>query len=127
MAGMAGHKNRRWRLSGKPLKAVFTGGPSNNLLTPVDLDVALDFESVRARGSSLGTGAMIVVSEGTGIVKRVAEYLRFFASPFVFVRALLLTVGEMVKELWPFVYAAIAILWGVFLWVVVSGFRRQRA
>jgi NADH-quinone oxidoreductase subunit F len=66
-------------LSGKPLKAVFTGGPSNNLLTPIDLDVALDFESVRARGSSLGTGAMIVVSDGTGIVKRVAEYMRFFA------------------------------------------------
>ncbi len=66
-------------LSGKPLKAVFTGGPSSNMLTPVDLDVAMDFESIRARGSSLGTGAMIVVSEGTGIVKRVAEYMRFFA------------------------------------------------
>jgi NADH-quinone oxidoreductase subunit F len=66
-------------LSGKPLKAVFTGGPSNTLLTPDDLDVNLDFESLRARGSSLGTGAMIVVSEGTGMVKRVAEYARFFA------------------------------------------------
>ncbi len=66
-------------LSGKPLKAVFTGGPSSTLLTPADLDVALDFESLRARGSNLGTGAMIVVSEGTGIVKRVAEYERFFA------------------------------------------------
>ncbi len=66
-------------LSGKPLKAVFTGGPSSTLLTPADLDVALDFDSLRARGSNLGTGAMIVVSEGTGIVKRVAEYERFFA------------------------------------------------
>jgi NADH-quinone oxidoreductase subunit F len=66
-------------LSGKPLKAVFTGGPSNTLLTPDDLDVNLDFESLRERGSSLGTGAMIVVSEGTGMVKRVAEYARFFA------------------------------------------------
>lgn len=66
-------------LSGKPLKAVFTGGPSNTLLTPDDLDVAMDFESLRERGASLGTGAMIVVSEGTGIVKRVAEYARFFA------------------------------------------------
>jgi uncharacterized membrane protein YvlD (DUF360 family) len=28
------------------------------------------------------------------------QYLRFFASPFVFVRALLLAVGEVVKELW---------------------------
>lgn len=66
-------------LSGKPPKAVFTGGPSSTLLTPVDLDVALDFDSLRARGANLGTGAMIVISEGTGIVKRVAEYERFFA------------------------------------------------
>lgn len=66
-------------LSGKPLKAVFTGGPSSSLLTPVDLDVAMDFDSLRARGANLGTGAMIVISEGTGIVKRVAEYERFFA------------------------------------------------
>jgi NADH-quinone oxidoreductase subunit F len=66
-------------LSGKPLKAIFTGGPSNTLLTPADLDVGLDFDSLRARGGSLGTGAMIVISEGTGIVKRVAEYVRFFA------------------------------------------------
>ncbi len=66
-------------LSGKPLKAVFTGGPSSTLLTPADLDVAMDFDSLRARGSNLGTGAMIVISEGTGIVKRVAEYERFFA------------------------------------------------
>ncbi len=66
-------------LVGKELKAVFTGGPSNTILTPKDLDVPLDFESVRERHSSLGTGAMIVVSEGTGIVKRVAEYLDFFA------------------------------------------------
>jgi NADH-quinone oxidoreductase subunit F len=63
----------------RKLKAVFTGGPSNTILTPKDLDVPLDFESVRARRSSLGTGAMIVISEGTGIVKRVAEYVDFFA------------------------------------------------
>ncbi len=66
-------------LSGKPIKAVFTGGPSNTLLTPDELDVALDFDSLKERGAALGTGAMIVVSEGTGIVKRVAEYVRFFA------------------------------------------------
>ncbi len=66
-------------LLGKKLKAVFTGGPSNTILTPKDLDVPLDFDSVRARRSSLGTGAMIVISEGTGIVKRVSEYVDFFA------------------------------------------------
>ncbi|MEJ8852886.1 complex I 51 kDa subunit family protein [Variovorax rhizosphaerae] len=66
-------------LQGKAFKAVFTGGPSNTLLTKGDLDVPLDFDSVRQRRSRLGTGAMIVVSEGTGIVRKVAEYVNFFA------------------------------------------------
>ena len=66
-------------LQGKEFKAVFTGGPSNTLLTKDDLDVPLDFDSVRQRRSRLGTGAMIVVSEGTSIVRKVAEYVSFFA------------------------------------------------
>jgi NADH-quinone oxidoreductase subunit F len=66
-------------LDGRAFKAVFTGGPSNTLLTARDLDVALDFDSVRARRSRLGTGAMIVISEGTSIVRKVAEYVAFFA------------------------------------------------
>ena len=60
-------------LAGKAFKAVFTGGPSNTLLTPADLDVPLDFDSVRERGSRLGTGAMIVVSEGTSILRKTAD------------------------------------------------------
>jgi len=63
----------------KKIKAVFTGGASSTILTPKDIDVPLDFDSVHERGSSLGTGAMIVVSEGTGIVKRVTEYVNFYA------------------------------------------------
>jgi NADH-quinone oxidoreductase subunit F len=66
-------------LDGRAFKAVFTGGPSNTLLTARDLDVALDFDSVRTRQSRLGTGAMIVISEGTSIVRKVAEYVEFFA------------------------------------------------
>jgi NADH-quinone oxidoreductase subunit F len=67
-------------LQGRSFKAVFTGGPSNTLLTRMDLDVALDFQSVRAQQSRLGTGAMIVISEGTSIVRKVAEYVDFFAN-----------------------------------------------
>lgn len=67
-------------LVGKKLKAIFTGGPSNTILTEKDLDVHLDFKSVSERRSALGTGAMIVVSHGAGIVKRVAQYADFFAS-----------------------------------------------
>ncbi|WP_373741040.1 NADH-quinone oxidoreductase subunit F [Neisseria sp.] len=67
-------------LEGRRFKAVFTGGPSNTLLTAKDLDVPLDFVSVRERKSSLGTGAMIVISEGTSVVRKVAEYVEFFAT-----------------------------------------------
>ncbi len=67
-------------LGGRPFKAVFTGGPSNTLLTAADRDVALDFDSLRAHGSRLGTGAMIVIGEGTSIVRRTAEYIAFFAN-----------------------------------------------
>ncbi|MFK5949587.1 MAG: NADH-ubiquinone oxidoreductase-F iron-sulfur binding region domain-containing protein [Methylococcales bacterium] len=74
------YKYGKGMLVGKKLKAVFTGGPSNTILTEKDLDVNLDFKSVAERRSALGTGAMIVVSQGTGIVKRVAQYVEFFAS-----------------------------------------------
>lgn len=74
------HEHGGGMLAGEPFKAVFTGGPSNTLLTPNDLDVALDFDSLQARGSRLGTGAMIVVGEGTSIVRRTAEYVSFFAA-----------------------------------------------
>ncbi|MDO5640583.1 MAG: NADH-ubiquinone oxidoreductase-F iron-sulfur binding region domain-containing protein [Neisseria sp.] len=67
-------------LEGRAFKAVFTGGPSNTLLTAADLDVAMDFASVRERHSSLGTGAMIVISEGTSVVRKVSEYVEFFAA-----------------------------------------------
>lgn len=67
-------------LQGRPFKAAFTGGPSNTLLTAADLDAPLDFDSLRERHASLGTGAMIVISAGTSIVRKVAEYVDFFAN-----------------------------------------------
>ncbi len=67
-------------LAGRGFKAVFTGGPSNTLLTAGDLDVPMDFDSLRLRGSRLGTGAMIVVGEGTSILRKTAEYVGFFAA-----------------------------------------------
>ncbi len=62
---------------GRAFKAVFTGGPSNTLLTAADLDVALDFNSVREHHSSLGTGAMIVISEGTSVVREARNMWNF--------------------------------------------------
>jgi NADH-quinone oxidoreductase subunit F len=66
-------------LEGHPFKAVFTGGPSNTLLGPADLDIPLDWDSLRSAGARLGTGAMIVESETASIVARVADYVDFFA------------------------------------------------
>ncbi|HJU57885.1 MAG TPA: SLBB domain-containing protein, partial [Actinomycetota bacterium] len=55
-------------LGGRRLKAWTPGGSSTPMLTDEHLDVALDFESVAAAGSLLGTGAIIVMDETDCIV-----------------------------------------------------------
>ena len=47
----------RGMLQGRDFKAVFTGGPSNTLLTRRDLDVPLDFDSVRRAAVAPGDRA----------------------------------------------------------------------
>jgi len=63
----------------RKLKAVFTGGPSNSILTADELTLPLDFDSLKQHNAALGTGAMIVVAEGNPILPHIAEYLDFFA------------------------------------------------
>jgi hypothetical protein len=47
------------------------------------------------------TSQLVMSRAGSGgLLGPGRQYLRFFAGPFVFVRAILMTVGEMVKELW---------------------------
>lgn len=60
------------------LKAVFPGGPSQALLVEKDLDVTLDFESLKERGSGLGTGAVMVLSDTTCIVSTALYFSSFF-------------------------------------------------
>ncbi|MFH2055196.1 MAG: NADH-quinone oxidoreductase subunit NuoF, partial [bacterium] len=66
-------------LDDKPLKAVIPGGSSTPILLPNQLDTPLDFESVAAAGSMLGSGAVIVIHEETCMVW-VAEILAHFYS-----------------------------------------------
>lgn len=66
-------------LEGRAFKAVFTGGPSNHLACS-RFGYMAGFNSVRERHSSLGTGAMIVISKGTSVVRKVSEYVEFFAA-----------------------------------------------
>jgi NADH-quinone oxidoreductase subunit F len=66
-------------LDGKPIKAVIPGGVSTPMLPAEAIDQAnLDFESLIEAGSMLGSGAVIVIGEGTCIVKAVERMVAFF-------------------------------------------------
>ena len=66
-------------LDGKQLKAFTPGGSSTPLLTAEHLDVALDYESIAAAGSLLGTGAVMVLDETDCVVEAAERMLRFYA------------------------------------------------
>src|SRR4029079_18185421 len=55
--------------NGKNLKAVIPGGSSVPILTASEIDVKMDFDSVAAIGSLLGSGGVIVMDEDTCMVK----------------------------------------------------------
>jgi len=65
-------------VSDRGLKAVIPGGASTPMLTADQLDVNLDFESLEAAGTMLGTGAVMVVDEGTCMVDVARRLMRFF-------------------------------------------------
>src|SRR5918996_732315 len=64
---------------GKRLKAWTPGGSSTPMLTEEHLDVQLDFESIAAAGSLLGTGAIIVMDESDCIVEATRRLIAFYA------------------------------------------------
>lgn len=63
--------------NGKKFKAVQTGGPSGGCLTEKDLDVKIDFDSLTAIGSMMGSGGMIVLDEDDCMVDVSKFYLEF--------------------------------------------------
>ena len=66
-----------WR--GRTLKAVIPGGSSVPVLTAVEAaGLALDFESVAAAGSMLGSGGVIVLDETTCMVDALLNLARFY-------------------------------------------------
>jgi len=65
--------------NGKKLKAVIPGGASTKLLNAKEVSSAkLDYETMRALGSSLGTGGMIVMDEDTNMVEALKNLLEFY-------------------------------------------------
>ena len=59
---------------GKAFKAVQIGGPSGGCLTSEDLDLPLDFDSLKKAGAMIGSGGLVVMDEDTCMV----EVARFF-------------------------------------------------
>ncbi len=54
--------------SGKPIKAVQTGGPSGGCIPASMLDIPVDYESLAKAGTIMGSGGMIVMDETTCMV-----------------------------------------------------------
>ena len=64
-------------LDDKPIKGVIPGGSSTPVLTADEIDVDMDFDSVAAAGSMLGSGATMVFTEGTcpvAVLVRISEF-----------------------------------------------------
>ncbi len=67
-------------LGGKELKAVIPGGSSTPVLLPSEIEtLTMDAEAVQAAGSMLGSGGVIVIAEGTCMVRLLQVLSRFYA------------------------------------------------
>ncbi|MEP7083293.1 MAG: NADH-quinone oxidoreductase subunit NuoF [Betaproteobacteria bacterium] len=65
--------------NGRALKAIIPGGISTKVLTAAEIaPLHLDNQEVEAAGSSLGSGGMIVIAEGTCMVRLLQVMLRFY-------------------------------------------------
>jgi NADH-quinone oxidoreductase subunit F len=65
--------------NGGPLKAVIPGGISANILTADEIDVKMDFDSLKAAGTMLGSAGVMVFDESVCMVKALYYATKFFA------------------------------------------------
>ena len=62
---------------GKKFKGVQTGGPSGGILDEACLDLPIDFETLTANGSMMGSGGMIVMDEDDCAIDVTRFYMEF--------------------------------------------------
>ena len=65
-------------LDGAAVGAVQPGGASSNFIGPDGLDLPLDFGTLAEAGTMLGSGALVVLAEGTDLLAASTNVLRFF-------------------------------------------------
>jgi NADH:ubiquinone oxidoreductase subunit F (NADH-binding)/NADH:ubiquinone oxidoreductase subunit E len=63
---------------GAGVGAVQPGGASSNFIGPDQLDLQLDFATAAEAGTMLGSGALVVLAEGTDLLAASTNVLRFF-------------------------------------------------
>lgn len=63
---------------GRGVKAVFPGGPAFSMVTAADLDLPMDFDSLKKAGTGLGSAGVIVVDDATCMVAQTLKFSEFF-------------------------------------------------
>lgn len=66
-------------IGNRKFKAVQTGGPSGGCLPASCLDLEVDFRSLEAAGSMMGSGGMIVMDDRTCMVEVAKYYIKFLS------------------------------------------------
>ena len=63
---------------GRPLQAVLLGGAAGSFVGPSALDMPLTFEAVRAAGTTLGSGVVLVLDDTVDVVALLRRITQFF-------------------------------------------------
>jgi NADH-quinone oxidoreductase subunit F len=63
---------------GKKVKAVIPGGSSCPILKGEEIDLPMDFDSLAAAGSMLGSGGVVIMDEDTCMVKLAMRIMKFY-------------------------------------------------
>ena len=64
--------------NGRKIKAVFPGGPAFSMVTADQLDLPMDFDSLKKAGTGLGSAGVIVVDDATCMVAKTLHFSNFF-------------------------------------------------
>ena len=66
--------------SGRPVKAVMTGGPLGTYLSCDELDVSMDYEALQSIGGMLGHGGVVVFNDTTSMARMARFAMEFCAA-----------------------------------------------
>jgi NADH:ubiquinone oxidoreductase subunit F (NADH-binding) len=63
--------------NGRKFKAIQTGGPSGGCIPAEHLDTPVDYESLKALGSMMGSGGMIIIDDTSNMIDMARFFMEF--------------------------------------------------